>query len=191
MTDDDGGWRLRESRHLFRSHWFNLRQDELTLPTGEDITYTVVEHPGYAMVVPLRDDGAVLLERVYRWTVKDWVLECPSGGLDGDDPVTCAHRELLEETGYRAGRLEPLGSFYGSNGISDERFHLFLATELTDTGAHSREPTEQMEIEWHPLARAVEMAAAGAVADAPSAFALLLAQRHLDAAGRAVGPGDG
>lgn len=183
MTPDDGGWRLRTRRHLFRSHWFNLRQDELTLPTGEDITYTVVEHPGYAMVVPLRADGAVLLERVYRWTVQDWVLECPSGGLDGDDPVTAAHRELLEETGRTAGRLEPLGSFYGSNGISDERFHLFLATELEDTGEVRREPTEQMELEWHPLERAVEMAAAGDVADAPSAFALLLAERRLRAGG--------
>ncbi len=181
--NDDGGWVLRSTRKLFRSPWFDLRQDELTLPTGEDITYTVVEHPGYVMVVPLDAEGRVLLERVYRWTVQDTVLECPSGGLDGEDPEVAGRRELLEETGFTAARWEPLGSYYGSNGISNERFHLFLATGLTDTGHHAREPTEQMELEWHGLEQAVAMAVSGAVADAPSAFGLLLAQRHLARAG--------
>jgi ADP-ribose pyrophosphatase len=175
----DGGWRRRASRHLFRSAWFSLRQDDLTLPGGDEITYTLVEHPGYAMVVPLLDDGRVLLERIFRYTVQRILLECPSGGLDGDPPEVAARRELLEETGRVAGRLTSLGSFYGSNGISDERFHLYLARELEDTGQLEREPTEQMELELVSLDRAAELAFAGQIEDAPSALALILAQRRI------------
>jgi len=172
----DGGWRRHGSRKLFESPWFGLRQDDVTLPGGEEITYTVVEHPGYAMVVPIDDEGRVLLERVYRYTVQETLLECPSGGLDGDAPEVAAQRELREETGWVADRLTPLGSFYGSDGISDERFHLFLATGLRDTGHLEREPTEQIELEWLPLAHAARLARAGSVQDAPSALALILAE---------------
>jgi ADP-ribose pyrophosphatase len=175
----DGGWTRRASRYLFESRWFNLRQDEVALPTGEQVTYTLVEHPGYVMVVPLLDDGRVILERVYRYPVQETVLECPSGGLDGDTPEQAARRELEEETGWVAQTLAPLGSFYGSNGISDERFHLFLATELSPSGTMDREPTEQIELEFAPLQHAVELALSGSVPDAPSALALILAQQRV------------
>lgn len=174
--EHDGGWRRRGSRKLFESPWFGLRQDELTLPGGEEITYAVIEHPGYAMVVPVDEDGRVLLERVFRYTVQRTLLECPSGGLDGETPEVAADRELREETGWAAERLTPLGSFYGSDGISDERFHLFLATGLRDTGQVQREPTEQIELEWMPLREAARRARAGEVDDAPSALALILAE---------------
>lgn len=174
----DGGWKCRSSRTLFESPWFKLRQDDVVLPDGQSITYTLIEHPGYAMVVPLLDDGRVILERVYRYTVQETVLECPSGGLDGEPPETAAHRELEEETGWIAGRMISLGSFFGSNGISNERLHLFLATELREEGAMNREPTEQIELELMPLEHAVELARSGRIADAPSAFALLLAHHH-------------
>jgi len=179
----DGGWTRRASRYLFESRWFRLRQDEVSLPTGEQITYTMIEHPGYVMVVPLLGDGRVILERVYRYTVQETVLECPSGGLDGDTPEFGARRELEEETGWVADSLAPLGSFYGSNGISDERFHLFLATELSQSGRMNREPTEQIELELIPLRHAVELALSGEVEDAPSALALILAQRRVERSG--------
>lgn len=177
----DGGWRRDASRYLFRSPWFQLRQDEVTLPGGEAITYNVVEHPGYAMVVPLLADGRVLLERVYRYTVQETCLECPSGGLEDETPEACGRRELLEETGHRAAAMRPLGSFFGSNGISDERLHLFLATGVERAAEPRRDPTEQMELERVPLERAVAMAIRGEVADAPSALGLLLAERALRA----------
>jgi ADP-ribose pyrophosphatase len=129
------------------------------------------------MVVPLLDDGRVILERVYRYTVQQTVLECPSGSLDGDSPEAAARRELEEETGWVAEQWTRLGSFHGSNGISDERFHLFLATQLTESGELKREPTEQIELEFIPLERAVELALSGSVQDGPSTLALLLAQQ--------------
>ena len=176
---DDGGWLRRTSRYLFESRWFNLRQDGVSLPGGQQITYILVEHPGYAMVVPLLDDGRVILVRVYRYTVQETVLECPSGGLDGQSPELAARRELEEETGWIAGSMAPLGSFYGSTGISDERFYLFLATQLSDSERPNREPTEQMELELIPLQQAVEWVLSGVVQDGPSALALLLAQQKV------------
>lgn len=165
----------RATRYLFESQWFKLRQDEVRLPGGQDITYTLVEHGGYAMVVPLLADGRVVMERVYRYCVQRTLLECPSGGLDGEEPETAAHRELEEETGYRAAHLEYLGHFAGDSGMSTQEFDLYLATGLTADGTIQREVTEQMEIELIPLADLRELALRGAIMDAPSALAILLA----------------
>lgn len=175
----DGGWRRRSSRYLFESPWFRLRQDELTLPGGEEITYTLIEHGGYVVVVPVLDDGRVVMERVYRYTVQRTLLECPSGGLDGEDAITAGRRELEEETGWRAARLEPLGRFVGSAGISDEHFDVCLATGLTRDGTIRREATEQIEVELLDLDELCTRARRGEIEDAPSAFALLLAAERL------------
>jgi ADP-ribose pyrophosphatase len=169
------GWRRRRSRYLFESAWFQLRQDEVTLPGGEDITYTLIEHGGYVVVVPLLDDGRVVMERLYRYTIDRDLLECPSGGSDGNPPEVAARRELEEETGYRAGQLEPLGSFYGSTGISNERYDIFLATQLSADGRLAREITEQIELELLPLDELERRALAGELEDGPSALAILLA----------------
>ena len=176
-----GSWRAKRSRYLYESRWFNLREDQLTLPGGLDITYTLVEHPGYAMVVPLLDDGRVVMERVYRYTVGKTLLECPSGGLDGEPAEVAARRELEEETGYLAGRLESLGSYLGSVGTSDERFYLFLASDLSEGGSIRLEPTEEIEVELIPLEDLVGRARRGEIENAPSAFALLLAHDRLRA----------
>ncbi|HKA13525.1 MAG TPA: NUDIX hydrolase, partial [Myxococcota bacterium] len=107
-----GGWITRASRTVFRSRWLHLRQDDIWLPSGEDITYTWVDHGGYVVVVPILDDGRVVMERVYRHTVKRTLLECPSGGLDGQDAIAAGRRELEEETGYTAREWEHLAAFY-------------------------------------------------------------------------------
>jgi ADP-ribose pyrophosphatase len=175
----DGGWTRRSSRYLYESRWYNLRQDEVALPDGTPIIYTLVEHPGYAMIVPVLDDRRVIMERIYRYPLQATTLECPSGGLDGQPPEQAARRELEEETGWVANKLTPLGSFFGSSGMSDERFHLFLAEELSQTGQIAREPTEQMELELLRLEDVVQQALRGQIADAPSALALILAHAEL------------
>ena len=174
MNQDDL-WKKRASKYLYQSKWFNLRHDQVELPSGSLIDYTFVDHPGYVMVVPLLDDGRVILERVYRYTVGQTVLECPSGGLDGEPPEIAAIRELREETGWHAEKLTPLGSFFGSNGISNEVFHLFLATGLQLVGNPLLEPTEQIELEFRNLSEVVELACSGEIKDGPSALALILA----------------
>ena len=177
----DGGWRRRSSRYLYQSRWFDVRQDEVTLPGGEDVTYTSIEHGGYVVVVPVLDDGRVVMEHVYRYTLSQWLLECPSGGLDGEDPVPAAKRELEEETGYRARSVEHLGSFAGSSGISNERFEVCLATDLSADGTIEREPTEQIEVSLLPLEELRLRALRGEIEDAPSALAILLAASRLGA----------
>lgn len=172
-------WHVRDSRYLFTSPWYNLRQDDITLPNGDDITYTLIDHPGYVMVVPLLDDGRVVMERVYRHTVLDTLLECPAGGRDGDTPEQAAHRELEEETGYRAKCLTRLGHFYGSTGISNEAFDLFLATGLTHDGVIQRENTEQLDVHCLPFEQVRQLALDGKIQDGPSTLAILLADNFL------------
>src|SRR3989442_10316076 len=98
----DGGWRRRSWRYLFESQWMKLRQDEITLPSGGEITYTVIDHPGFVVIVPVLADGRVGLEQVYRHPLQRTLGECTSRGLDGEAPETASRLELEEDTGYRA-----------------------------------------------------------------------------------------
>ena len=124
-------------------------RDRVRLPNGRETSLEVVRHPGAAAVVPLLDDGRVVLVRQYRWAAQGFLLEVPAGKLDaGEGPESCAGRELEEETGYRAGRLERLGEIWTTPGFTDEVIHLFLARELTA----GRQDLDQDEVlEEHPL----------------------------------------
>ena len=175
----EGRWQRLATRRAFECPWFAVRQDDLRLPSGEEITYNVVEHGGWVLVVPVRDDGLVVMERVYRWTLDDWLLECPSGGLDGEAPEVAARRELEEETGYRAGALEHLGHFASSDGYANERFDAYLARGVTPDGQMARESTEQIELELVTIDELRERALRGEITDAPTSLAILLAAERL------------
>ena len=178
MMAQHSGWQVRDSKYLFQSPWYSLRQDQLTLPNGQNITYTLIDHPGYVMVVPLLDDGRVMMERVYRYTLQRTCLECPSGGiLKAETFEAAARRELEEETGYRAAKLDLLGRFIGSPGISNEEYDLFLATQLTADGVLQREPTEEIALELIPLQTLTEMVYRGEISNGPSALGILLVSR--------------
>lgn len=174
-------WTRTDSKYLFQSRWYAVRQDALTSPEGQSITYTVVEHPGFVVIVPLLPNGRVVMERIYRYPLQRVQLECPSGGLDGEAPEIAARRELEEETGYRADRLIDLGKYAASSGISDEEFVIFLALSVTDDGVLRREITEDIEIELIPLAELRAMTLRGEITDAPSGLAILLASEAVAA----------
>ena len=173
-------WTRTDSKYLFQSRWYAVRQDELLSPEGKAITYTVVEHPGYVVIVPLLSDGRVVMERIYRYPLQRVALECPSGSLDGEAPEVAARRELEEETGYRAGRLSWLGKYAGSSGISDEEFSVFLATDVSADGVLRREITEDIEIELIPLVDLRARVLRGEINDGSSALAILLASEVLN-----------
>jgi len=174
MTDS-GGWRVNATRYLYDSRWFALRQDDITLPNGEDIVYTFVDHPGYAMVLPVTRDGIAIMVDVYRHPLKLTSFECPAGGLDGKTPELTARSELEEETGYLAGELVPLGSYFGGPGSSNERFHLFLALDVEEGGVIAHEATEQIEVRRLPFRKLYDMASTGQLDGGPTALCILLA----------------
>ena len=183
MSSPRPHWSRTATRRAFECPWFSVRQDAIRLPTGEAITYNVVEHPGWSLVVPVRSDGLVVMERVYRWPLDSWLLECPSGGRDGDAADVAARRELEEETGYRAGGLEHLGHFAASDGFSNERYDAYLARDVTDDGVMQRESTEAIEIVLLPIEELRARALRGEITDGPTALAILLAAERLSGGG--------
>lgn len=167
------------SKYIWKSRWYNLRQDEIQTPDGSRGTYTIVEHPGAVWVVPVTPDGEIVLEWQYRYTVNDWCWEVPAGGLlPGISPQEMAQRELEEEIGGKAEGLQYIGWFYTMNGIGTEVAHVFLARSVA-LGPSRREPTEIMELRRFPIAEALHMARSGAISDGPSALALLLCEPYL------------
>ena len=139
----------------------------------------IVRHPGAVVVLPLLDDGRVCLIRNYRISVNQTLIELPAGTLEpGEEPLQNAERELIEETGYRAAKLQQLHAFYLSPGILDERMHLFLATGLT-AGETAREAGEDIDNLVVPWDKAIQMAVDGQIQDAKSIVGLLLVDRLL------------
>jgi ADP-ribose pyrophosphatase len=151
-----------------------------TVREGEK-TYVreVVAHPGGAAVVPFFADGSVAFVSQYRHPTRRYVLELPAGKLDpGERPAETAAREVEEELGVAAGRLEQLSEFYTTPGFCAERLWVFLATELRET-ALRREEDEIIEVVRMPLPRALGMVASGGIDDAKTIIGLLLAARRL------------
>ena len=166
-------WKTLSSCFLWRSNWYNLRQDRLRAPDGHEFTYTLVDHPGAVWIVPVTTDGQIALIWQYRYTVDDWCYEVPAGGLSpGLTPEVVARRELAEEIGGTAADMNYIGQFYTSNGISNEVAYVYLATRV-ELGENQREPTELMEIHLVPVEVAIRMAREGEISDGPSALALL------------------
>jgi ADP-ribose pyrophosphatase len=143
---------------------------------GRELPRELVEHPGAAVVVPRLPDGSVVFVRQYRFAVDEVLLELPAGTLeDGEDPRTCAERELREETGYRAGKLTPLGIVYPSPGILSEVMNLFLAEELAP-GDPDRDPGESdMSVVVLPAEEAVRRVRAGEIRDGKTVLGLGMA----------------
>lgn len=178
---------MPESETLFRGVKFAV--ERRLVPTGDGGTAMreVVLHPGAVVVLPLLDDGRIVMIRNHRFAVGETLWELCAGTLeDGESPEETAGRELVEETGYRAGRLEPLTTFYTTPGICTERMHAFLATDLTEVG-QDLEETERIEVEAVTRERALEMVASGEVRDAKT-IATLLFQEMLGRGGHPHDP---
>jgi ADP-ribose pyrophosphatase len=166
------------SRRAYTGRVISLDVDQVRFPDGTTGELEMVRHPGASAIVPFLSDpnGAdpqVLLIRQYRYAANGYLYEIPAGRLDVNElPEHCARRELREETGCTAERVEMLTSMYTTPGFTDERIHLFMATGLT-LGEAERETDEFMEVEALPMSTALEMVKRGEITDAKTALGLL------------------
>src|ERR1051326_2455121 len=177
-TSDKQQPELLSSEEVFKGKLINVVRD--TVREG-DKTYVreVVRHPGGAAAVAYFDDDTVALVKQYRHPPPRFTLELPAGKLDaGERPEQTAARELEEELGFAAGRLEQLSEFYSTPGFCDEKLWVFLAKDLRETNRHC-EDDEIIEIVRLPFARALELVASNEIEDAKTIVGLLLAAHRL------------
>lgn len=184
-TEEMTSFRKIGETEVHRGALIDVAVGEFAAPDGGRFHRDVVHHPGAVSVVPLLADAAtVLLVRQYRAAIDAELLEIPAGkrDVDSEPPVDTAARELEEEVGRHAGRLDLLARFYNSPGFCDEDSWVFLATDLTavDRSAHSSEE-EHMTVEEVPLAAVPGMIADGRLRDAKTIIGLTLTLQHLDA----------
>lgn len=159
----------------YQGRIIRVAAETVTLPDRQVIRLDVVRHPGASAVVPLKEDGSVVLIHQFRHAADGYLYEVPAGTLaPGESPEACAMREVEEEVGYRAGRLERLGSIVTAPGFCDEQIHLYLATEL-QRSRQSLDQDEILTVLEMPLVEAMARIYDNTIRDAKSIAALVLA----------------
>ena len=169
---------LIKSETILQGRAFKIRRDYLKTPDGRETRLEIIEHGGSVVLIPIDDDGNLLFVRQYRHAVGEDLLELPAGTRDGDEPFEeCAAREIREETGLQAGKLQKVGEFYLAPGYSSEFMVVFLATGLKDNPLDA-DDDEFLEVEKIHIKKAIQMAEQGDILDAKSLAALLLAKPY-------------
>ena len=166
------------STRQYTGRVINLDLDTVRFPDGSTGELEMVRHPGASLVLPFvsdpaGDDPQILLIRQYRYAAQGFVIECPAGRLEaGESPESCARRELLEEAGCTAERMDHVYTFYTTPGFTDERIHAFMASGLS-RGEARLEADEFVETVTVSLSRALEMVRDSEIVDAKTALTLL------------------
>jgi ADP-ribose pyrophosphatase len=177
--DDVKGEIRQDGERIYTGRIVVLEVDRVRLPGGGESVREVIRHRGAAVILPILDDGRVLLVRQFRYPVGEVLLELPAGTLEpGEDPIACAARELIEETGHAAGAITALGRFYSAPGYTDETLHAVLATDLARSDAGSPDDDEVIEVEVHPVDVVLRMIELGDIRDAKTIATIMLARVH-------------
>lgn len=164
--DDPLAEQTLDSRLAFEGVFLRLYVDHVRSADGHEGTREYLRHPGAVMVVPLLDPDHVLLERQFRYPLGRAIVEFPAGKIDaGESPFECARRELLEETGYTAGRWSYLGGLHNAIAYSDEKIEIYLAEELHRTGDATPDAGETLEVFEAPWRQLLEWVRDGSVTD--------------------------
>ncbi len=160
------------TRNIYTGKVVTLNVDTVKLPNGVTIDLETIRHPGAAAVVPMKDDGTVVLVRQFRHAAGGFIYEIPAGKLSpGEDPLHCATRELEEEVGYRASSFELLSSIFTAPGFADEVIHVYKATGLIQ-GRQQLDHDEVLEIVEMPLTAAMERIVDGTIRDSKTIVGL-------------------
>ncbi len=176
---------IRDSKHGDELRWLVNRETVRNRQTGQTVTRATLRHPGICVMVPIAGDGRILLMRQYRYAVDQALWELPAGTLEGreDDgrmvavetPEECARRELLEETGYEASKIEKAGECYAMPGMSDELIHVFFASDLIEREQSLDIGEVIYEIRPFSIDELKRMIATGEIRDAKTLIGLFLA----------------
>lgn len=159
---------------VYRGRKFSVKVVEKEIPSRGKVRLEIVEYPESVVIIPVLEDGRLVMLRQYRGAVDEWLYELPAGTVEpGEDPRTCAARELREETGYEAGSLELLASYYVSPGYSTELQHLYLARGLVYKGQQLDED-EAIELVTIHLDGALDLLWGGAIRDLKTMAGLLI-----------------
>jgi len=163
---------LLSTKRVYSGKVLKLDLDTVALPNGRTTELEILRHPGASAVVPLKEDGRVVLIRQLRHATGGFIYEIPAGKLDPqEDPRDCATRELEEESGYCAGHLELLTSIWTAPGFTDEVIHIFLGTKL-EVGKQNLDQDEVLEIVEWPLEEAISKIQDGTIRDAKTIIGL-------------------
>ena len=166
--------RIVNSRPVFRGGFLNVDAVDIVLPNGNEKVHEVIRHPGAVAIIALDGEGRILLVHQYRTALERVTIEIPAGKLDpGEDPAEAATRELSEETGYHAGRMEYLVPIATAAGYSDEIIHLFMAADLTPGEAHP-DDDEFVASEWVPLDTLIDSVLDGRIEDSKTVIGALI-----------------
>lgn len=167
------------SKQIFDGKIVKLFVDEVELPDGKRATREIVRHPGAVCVVPLTNEGEVVMVRQFRYPFSEVLLEVPAGKLEpGEDPLEAVKRELEEESGAVAGKIEHIGEIYTTVAIFDEKIQLYLATDLTFKDAHP-DSDEFLVSEKIPLSKLVGMVMSGEIKDSKTQIAILKVEKYM------------
>jgi ADP-ribose pyrophosphatase len=169
-----------ETEQLLDGKLLKVYRDRVRLPDGSESEREWIDHPGAAAVVPLLEDGRVILVRQFRYPVGEEFIEVPAGKLDikGESPTEVALRELEEETGWNAGRLFSLGAFHMAIGYCNEVIHCYLARDLHEVGSNL-DHDEFLEVLYIPFEETLAMIEDGRITDVKTAVALMRAESFL------------
>jgi ADP-ribose pyrophosphatase len=171
-----------KSERLYHGRIFDLVIEDMEEQDGNIRRCEIISHPGGGVVIPLLDNGNVLLVRQYRYPHKKFVLEAPAGKLEpNEDPLDCAKRELMEETGYSAEKFVKLTAMYTTPGFCNEVLHVYLATGLkkSELGQNLDDGEQSLTVESLPLTQSIEMITKGEIVDGKTIVGILLAERKM------------
>jgi ADP-ribose pyrophosphatase len=171
-------YRLIEKQVIYKGRKVRLEVDRVENEENQkEVKWEVVVHPGAVVVLPVMDDGRVLMIRNHRYSIHEVLIELPAGTLEkGEDPMNAAGRELLEETGYLAGKLQRIGAFYSSPGVLTEKLYAFAAYHLEKKSA-TLEEDEEIEIMPVLFDDALKMIDSAEIMDAKTIATLLMYER--------------
>lgn len=172
--------KTKEEVDIFNGRILHVFNNTVILPNGNESTREIIRHIGAVCVIPVTDDGKVIIERQFRYPINEVITEIPAGKLDSadEDRLEAAKRELREETGYSADEWIDMGIYFPAAAYSDERITMYLAKGL-HKGEQELDEDEFLNVELVPLSDLVEQVMSGEITDGKTQVAVLKAAKHL------------